>query len=293
MKKIGVITNRDKDIDLKYTRRLVESIFKYNGEAILTQDISNDILSSDANRNVEEVIDESEIIICLGGDGTFLKAARKAYLKDKPILGINLGSLGFLTEVDKQDIDNAVKCLINNNYEVEERMMLDTAVIREGNVIATDVAFNDVVISRGAISRILHVKAYMNDTLVDLFPGDGLIVSSPSGSTAYSLAAGGPIVEPDIDLIILTPINPHILFSRSCVTTGDRVIKAVIHEERCHDAMVTIDGQQGYEIKGADIIEIKRSSSRVKIIRINERDFFNVLRTKIYERGEKLKKNEV
>ncbi|MCX7710370.1 MAG: NAD(+)/NADH kinase [Clostridia bacterium] len=293
MKKIGVIANRDKDIQLKYTRILVESILKYQGEAFLTKDISNEISMGSPLESEEQVMDAAEIIICLGGDGTFLKAARKAYVKNKPILGINLGSLGFLTEIDKNDIESAVKHVIDNEYELEERMMLDTSIIRKGSVIARDVALNDVVISRGALSRILHVKAYINSTLVDLFPGDGLIVSSPSGSTAYSLAAGGPIVEPDIDLIILTPICPHILFSRSCVTTGDRVIRAVIHEENCHDAMVTIDGQQGYEVQGSDIIEIKKSSHRVKVVRINERDFFNVLRTKIYERGEKLKKNEI
>ncbi|HPD01147.1 MAG TPA: NAD(+)/NADH kinase, partial [Acetivibrio sp.] len=139
------------------------------------------------------------------------------------------------------------------------------------------------------ISRIIHLKTYINDSFMDLYPGDGLIISTPTGSTAYSLSAGGPLVEPDVDLIIATPICPHLLYSRSFITTGDRVVKVVVDESYEYEAMVTVDGQKGYEVKGGDLIVTKKSQQRFPMIRLNnKRNFFDVLRGKIYDRGESM-----
>ncbi|NTV90129.1 MAG: NAD(+)/NADH kinase, partial [Clostridiales bacterium] len=203
--------------------------------------------------------------------------------------GINLGNLGFLAEVDRNDIEEAVNRLINDNYSVEERMMLEVDIYRNGAKEVTEVALNDVVISRGAISRILHVKTLINDSYIDTFPGDGLIVSTPTGSTAYSLSAGGPIVEPGNDLMIITPICPHILYSRSFITAGSSEVKALLDEDFHHIAMVTIDGQEAYDIKGGDRVEVRKSRFTAKLVRINSRNFFNVLRAKIYNRGENIR----
>lgn len=290
---IGVLTNREKDKSLEYTGMLVRDILRKGALVKLCSDISLELKLSDDGLDEEAVIEKSDILICLGGDGTFLKIARKAYNKGIPILGINLGSLGFLTEVEKTDLSNTVDCLIHGKYEIEERIMLEASIISEGKVISKDVALNDVVISRGALSRILHVKTYINNDFADSFPGDGVIVSSPTGSTAYSLSCGGPIVEPDLDLMIVTPICPHILYSRSFITKGDRVVKLVVDESYCHDAMVTIDGQEGKTIRGGDYIEVKKAPYTVKLIRINTRNFFNILRTKIYDRGERLRRDEI
>ncbi|MFZ5988856.1 MAG: NAD(+)/NADH kinase [Bacillota bacterium] len=289
MLKIGIITNRDKDEGLKYTRVLFESIGSNGAEALVPAEIAGDIGAENKNLDENNIVKMSDIIICLGGDGTFLKAARMLLGKNKPLLGVNLGNLGFLADVDKNDIDTAIKRLVKGDYRIDERMMLETCILRDNNVIAEDVVLNDVVISRGALSRILHLKTYINDAFMDLYPGDGLIISTPTGSTAYSLSAGGPIVEPDVDLIIATPICPHLLYSRSFVTTGDRVIKVVVDEGYGHDAMVTVDGQNGYEIRGGDSIITKKSSHSVKMIRLNTRNFFDVLRGKIYDRGEKIR----
>lgn len=293
MKKIGVIVNRDKDKNLKYTKILVESLTKRGVDAVITSDISEGIGLKDNGLDEEDVFENSDTIVCLGGDGSFLNVARKVYKRNLPILGINLGSLGFLTEVDKNDIEKAVEHIVEGRYCVEERMMLETAIMRDDKILGEDVALNDIVISRGALSRILHVRTYINDTFVDSFPGDGLIVSTPTGSTGYTLSVGGPIVEPDIDLIIVSPICPHILYSRSFITTGHRSVKAVIEENYSHNAMVTIDGQKGYEVRGGDVVKVKKSDYTVKLIRINPRNFFNILRNKIYYRGEKLLENEV
>ena len=301
MKVIGVIVNKNRDIALKYTSILANNIAEMGAKVLLLRGIPEELSlneSSSLNSFVElsnekEIIDNAEIVISLGGDGSFLKVARMAYEKDLPILGINLGSLGFLTEIEKDDIKSAVSNLLNGNYIVEKRMMLDGSIIRDGKVIAKDTALNDIVISRGALSKILHLRAYLNDEFVDMFPGDGLIVSSPTGSTAYSLSAGGPIVEPNINLIIMSPICPHILYSRSIVTADDRIVKVVVDEDFAHEAMVTVDGQEGYEIKGGDIIIIEKSKYKTNLVRINPLNFFDVLRMKIYFRGECIKKNEI
>lgn len=285
MKIIGVIANTGKDKGLKYTRRVVDRIKSLNGNYNIKSEIAVRLGLTSSNPNDDDVINKSDIIVSLGGDGTFLNVARKAYAKNKPILGINLGTLGFLTEIDKKEMDTAIERLLKNGYAIEERMMLYAEVLRDGMIIASDVALNDIVISRIALSRILHIKTYINGIFVDSFPGDGLIVSSPTGSTAYSLSAGGPIVEPDLDIIMVTPICPHILHSRSIITKSGRVVEVVIDENYQHNAMLTVDGQEGVKVKSGDMIRIKKAACSVKIIKFDKREFFNVLRSKIYYRG--------
>lgn len=293
MRTIGIITNIDRDIDFTYSKLLANSIVRHGGKAIMTGDLYEKVCSGSYCGSLDDVIRQSDMVVCLGGDGTFLKVARRVYMKQLPILGINLGNLGFLTEVDKNDIDLAMEQLFSNHYTLEDRMMLDAAIYRKDKEVEYDIALNDAVITRGAISRIIHVKTYINDVFVDSFPGDGLIVSSPTGSTAYSLSAGGPIVEPDTNLMLVTPICPHILYSRSFVTKADSVVKAVVDEDYHHNAIVALDGQEGHEIRGGDSVEIRKSPYSIKLVKMNSRNFFNILRTKIYFRGESLKKDEI
>lgn len=293
MKTIGVIPNKDRDPGLNMTRALIDTILKLGGSVAVTAETAYELGMVNMGRELEEVLGNSDIITCLGGDGTFLSVARKIYRRDVPILGINLGNLGFLAEVDRNEMNTAVARILQGDYTVENRMTLETVITRGETVIGMDVALNDIVVSRGALSRILHIKTYINNVFVDSFPGDGLIVASPTGSTAYSLSAGGPIVEPDIDLMIVTPICPHILYSRSFITAGDRTVKAFVDEKYEHTAMVTVDGQEGYEVRGGDIIEVRKAPYSVKLVKLGTRNFFNILRSKIYYRGENLKKDEI
>lgn len=292
MKIISIITNLDRDLDLRYTKELAEYILMLGGKVRIDRETAAEIGIGEPCDD-DRLLDCSDMVVCLGGDGTFLKAARKIHTKNIPILGINLGNLGFLTEVDRNEIKDAAERIFKNEYKIEERMMLEVEINSAGKPLIRDYALNDAVISRGAISRILHVKTYINDVFVDLFPADGLIVSSPTGSTAYTLSAGGPIVEPDTDVMIITPICPHILYSRSFITKADSTVKAVVDESFIHNAMVTVDGQEGYEIKGGDSMKVRKSEYTIKLVRINSRNFFNILRAKIYYRGENLRKDEV
>lgn len=285
MKNIGIITNREKDIGLQYTNVLIESIKKHGGQAILpTPSTLNGMDGIDTE--VEEIGGKCDLIICLGGDGTFLKTARTACLFDIPILGINLGTLGFLTDIEKGEIDNSVENIFSNNFKIEERMMLSSKIYKDGKLHAEDFAINDVVISRAGIPRILHLSTYIDDNFVEMFPGDGIVIATPTGSTAYSLSAGGPIAEPTSKLIIVTPICSHILYSRSFISGEDRRIKICVCDAFEHKAIVTVDGQKLYEITGGDFIEIEKSDCKVKMLKIHSKNFFTVLRTKIYDRKE-------
>lgn len=288
MKTIGIISNTDKDPELEYTKTLAENIQKLGGRVRVKDSLAY-LCGGQPCASEEEVLEGSDIVVVLGGDGTFLKTARIAYKQEIPILGINLGNLGFLTEIDKNEIPSAAQNIMTGDYTVENRLMLEVDIYRDGVKTYTDTALNDIVVSRGQISRILHVKTFVNNVYIDTFPGDGLIISTPTGSTAYSLSAGGPIVEPDAHLMVVTPICPHILYSRSFVINSSSEVRAVLDEDFHHDASITVDGQQAYEIRGGDYIIVRKSSYFTKLARINSRDFFNILRTKIYYRGESLK----
>ncbi|HEX2928026.1 MAG TPA: NAD(+)/NADH kinase [Ruminiclostridium sp.] len=285
MKKIGVITNREKDIGLKYTNLLVESIEKHGGQAVLPA-YGSTFEMDGIDDEVNQICNNCDMIICLGGDGTFLRTARTAYLYQLPMLGINLGSLGFLTDIEKGEIDKSVENILNNKYIVEERIMLSSKLYKDGQLAAQDVAINDIVISRGGIPRILHLSTYIDDNLIEMYPGDGIVVATPTGSTAYSLSAGGPIVEPTSGLILITPICPHILSSRALIASDERKIKIRVSQGFEHKAIVTVDGQKNMEITGGDYLEIEKTNSTVKILRVNSKNFFTLLRSKFYERKE-------
>jgi len=285
MKNIGVITNIEKDKGLIYTNQLIESIKKHGGQAILPTPSSKNGMDGIDNE-VEEICNRCDLIICLGGDGTFLKTARTAYLHQIPILGINLGSLGFLTDIEKGEIDKSIESIFNNNFMIEERMMLSSKLYKGGKLFAQDVAINDVVISRAGIPRILHLSTFIDDNFIDMFPGDGIVVATPTGSTAYSLSAGGPIADPTSKIIIVTPICPHILYSRSFIASGEQRIKVCVADGFEHTAIVTVDGQKIYEITGGDYIEIEKANTKVKMLKIHSKNFFTVLRNKIYDRKE-------
>jgi len=284
MKNIGIIVNRDKDIGLKYTNQLIESINKHGGQAILPTPNSDGMDGIDIE--VEEICNRCDLIICIGGDGTFIKTARTAYLYNKPILGVNLGTLGFLTDIETGEIDKSVENIFTNNYRIEERMMISSKLYKGGKLFAEDVAINDVVISRAGIPRILNLSTFIDNNFIDMFPGDGIVVATPTGSTAYSLSAGGPIAEPTSEVIIVTPICAHMLYSRPFIANHDRCIKVSVADGFEHKALVNVDGQKIYEVTGGDYIEIKKSESKVKMLKIHSKNFFTVLRTKIYDRKE-------
>ena len=273
--KIGIFSNTEKDIDNQYQTAITKSIQRAGGIAEL---LHEDVLFDPLQKN------DIELIICLGGDGTFLKASRKSYMYRIPVLGINMGKLGFLTEVEVDEIDYAVKRVLQGDFEVEERMILQGSIVRNGDTIYFGNALNEFVVAPGKHGHVLHVKTYMNGMYLDSYLGDGIIAASPTGSTAYSMSAGGPIVQPDTDIIIMTPICPHTLYARSFITAGNGQIQVEIDEPEAGKALLIADGVQRVEMQGGDKVTVCKSDAKMRIVKLGNTNFFETLRHKIYKR---------
>jgi len=222
-----------------------------------------------------------DFVIVLGGDGTLLSTARCVARANIPILGVNLGSLGFLTEVKQEEIEQALEEVdATRSYELSLRPMLHCQVIREGKCVATYEALNEVVMNQSAVARITDFEVRVNDIFVANYKADGLIISTPTGSTAYSLAAGGPILAPDVPGFVITPVASHALTNRPLVVKDTAVIEARIVVTR-EQAFLTIDGQVGTPLGDNDLVRCRKSDHNVKLFKFAGRSFFDVLRTKL------------
>lgn len=228
----------------------------------------------------ERLPEHSDVVLVFGGDGTFLDVARLVCRYNIPILGVNLGGLGFLTEITTDELRPAVEEIINGNYVVEKREMLTATIHRDAEIIGDYSVLNDVVINKGVVARIIDLAIYIDGSHVTSFRADGLILSTPTGSTAYSLSAGGPIVYPTLPLTLITPISPHTLTNRPLVVSNETVIKVKILTETM-DVYLTLDGQVGVTLKKDDEIEVRKSDTYVKMIRSPFRDYFTILKTKL------------
>jgi NAD+ kinase len=227
----------------------------------------------------EELIRRVEAVIVLGGDGTLLHAARLIGANGVPILGVNLGSLGFLTEVKLDEMYEALESLLSGQYRFEERVLLNIEVIRDESVVAKYLALNDAVINKGALARIIELEICVNTQPVLFTRSDGLIVSTPTGSTAYSLAAGGPILYPTLDAFIIAPICPHTLTNRPLVIPDRDEVLIRLH--RGADVMLTVDGQVGMPLRPKDNLTLRRAQSTMKLVLPFGSNFFTLLREKL------------
>jgi NAD+ kinase len=233
-----------------------------------------------------DIPSQTEIIIVLGGDGTLLSVARLIEDSDVPILGVNLGSLGFLTEIAIDELYPLLENIIRGDFTTERRIMLDAIIYREGKMAAHYCALNDVVIKSGALARIINLEIKINGLYVTTYRSDGLIIATPTGSTAYSLAAGGPIVYPAMNALILSPICPHTLTNRPIVIPDDIKIEINLVTPN-EDVLATMDGQVGYSLNYRDIIEIKKAKNTIKLIQAPGKNYYDVLRKKL-KWGERL-----
>lgn len=286
MKNICVFPNEEKDKDLKITKLLVDRL-KDAGASVMMPEEKADIIGRPSlGIDKEHILNNAELIISVGGDGTFLSVARKVWRYEIPILGINAGNLGFLTEVDKNDIEQVTGLLINGNFKIENRMILETKVVYSDEKESEPYfSFNDVVISRRTISRMINLKIILDDKMVDRFPADGIIISTPTGSTAYSLSAGGPLIEPDLNLMVITPICPHILHARSMVISDKKKVSIAVEDKHINDSMLTIDGQQGIALSNAQKVDIVNSDYTLKVVRLMDKNFYDIVKDKLFDRN--------
>ena len=231
----------------------------------------------------EDLPRASDLIVVLGGDGTLIGTAGRIAQAgvSVPILGVNFGSLGFLTEITLPELYDSLESVLEGEAEIDERMMLQARTMRDGTVVADRAVVNDAVITKGALSRIIDLSVSVGDELVMQVRADGLIVATPTGSSAYNLAAGGPIVHPSVDAVLLTPIAPHMLTNRPVVLpASSRLCVAPLMNGK-EEVFVTFDGQSGHALETGDTIEITRSSRTVRLVRASQRTYFDVLRQKL------------
>jgi len=278
-----LFSNVNKDPDQKVTERL-ERLILERGHAV-TKVLEGDEAPEEGIPL--DTLAPIDVVIVLGGDGTMLRASHAIGAGEVPMIGLNLGTTGFLTEVECSAMEDMVDRLIRGEYEVEERMMLTGRIRKEGQESEAPVSFsalNDVVIIREGVLRLIALRIYVNDVFFDTYEADGVIISTPTGSTGYNLSAGGPIVSPKTRAIVLTPISPHSLSKKSIVfDAGDR-IRITLTEKRktqVNEGIVSFDGYKNYEISVGDQVEVMSSSVPLRLIRLEQRSFFEVISRKL------------
>ncbi len=228
---------------------------------------------------LERELPNAELVICFGGDGTILHMAKTATRKGLPILGVNIGTMGFMAELESTELDK-LALLAEGKYSLDRRMMLDVTVQRERDIIFHDICLNDVVITKGAVARIVHLAVKCDGVEAMECGGDGVIVSTPTGSTAYSLSAGGPIVEPEAKNIIITPICAHDVGSRCIVASEQRVVTVNMVQNARRNAYLSVDGGKALRLNMGDVATIKKSHLETKLIRLKDRSFYDVVNAK-------------
>jgi len=234
----------------------------------------------------EEIPTRSDLLIVLGGDGTLLNVAHIAHPHDVPILGVNVGSLGFLTETTLDDLYPTLQSVLNGRCEIEHRMLLVAALWRGETKILDFNVLNDIVINKSALARILNLTVLVNDQPMTSYRADGLIIATPTGSTAYSLSAGGPIIHPSMEALVLSPICPFTLTNRSIVVPDTSKIKVQLterHEDE--DVMITLDGKKGYDMKSGDILAVEKARVSVKLVQAPGKNYYQTLRKKLHWGG--------
>ncbi len=221
-----------------------------------------------------------DLLVVLGGDGTMIRAARLVGEHDVPVLGINYGSLGYLAEFRTNELFPALESILAGDYHLDERVMLDAEVLRDGTRRLHGRVLNDVVINKSALARIIEIEARLNGQFVNAFRADGLIVSTPTGSTAYNLSAGGPVIYPSMEAIVITPICPFTLSNRPLVVPDSALIELCVKTPE-EEVAITLDGQIGFPLEAGDRVLIKKSRARFKIVQPTNRNYFEVLRDKL------------
>jgi len=286
MKTIGIFANCNKPSAPRILRHLNDRTGKHGLRLMVTEPAVS-FLPRAASVTPKELIRRIDFLLVLGGDGTMLSAIRLLQGRDIPVLGVNLGSLGFLTSVAQQDLDHALDCLVRGRFTTIRRTLADCLVRRSSKIISRYRALNDVVINRGASSRIITLNLLVNDEEVSSYMADGLIISTPTGSTGHSLSAGGPILLPESRSLVVSPICPHTLSTRPLVIPDGKRIGVTVAKST-GNLQLSVDGQVGEPLHIGDRVEVRRSPRQARFIHLPDYSYFSVLRQKLHWRGSAL-----
>lgn len=281
MRKVGIIPNLEKDKELKATKRIFQFMKEKQMEPILPIAAAQKMNKEEFGFSMEEMFKQAEFLVVLGGDGTLLSVGRQAAKYDTPLLGINLGTLGFLTDAEESGAFHSIDQVIQGNYTLERRLMLDAFLLKGEDTGESFVALNDVCITRGVFSKIINLRVHVNQEYLDTFRADGIIISTPTGSTAYNLSAGGPILKPDTKMVAITPICPHALHARSIVISAEDVVTVEMAGHCRGDLLFSVDGMTGIPLNQNGIVQVQRSNYYTTIMKTNQLGFYDILRRKL------------
>ncbi len=275
----GIIINPKKKKYLNLVRQVMDEILHHGYSVALKPETARLMkMEKLKKQNLKKGLD---MVFVFGGDGTLLSAARTVSPSGTPLFGINVGGFGFLTEVSEKDALNGVRQVLKGSYFMEKRMMLEVSVERKEKVLKKFLCLNDMVVTQISLSRLVHWRTQVHGEYIATYPADGMIVSTPTGSTAYSLSAGGAIVHPELNVLLLTPICPHTLYARPLVLTGENEIR-ITAEGHSKDIMLTLDGQEGHALKVGDHVVVRKAACVTHLVRLNEKQFYHTLRTKLF-----------
>jgi len=285
IKAVGIIFNEEKPQAVEIARELFYWLSRKEIDVFYTPEDAALLEKPEKGLDEPELVKAVDLLISLGGDGTLLNTARIAGTTEKPILGVNLGQFGFLVPIEPKDIYDSLEKVFAGDCLHDTRMLLKSTLYRNGEVINVAYGLNDVVISKAGFSRMVRLATYVADEYVNNFPADGIIISSPTGSTGYSLSAGGPIVSPKLDVIIITPICPHTLYTRPMIVSPEEEVRVIL-ETGDSEAVLTIDGQVGVTLEKGDQVVVEKAPYRATLIRFPGRTFYDVVRNKL-NKGER------
>jgi NAD+ kinase len=280
VRRVGIVANPDAPRAPEVVTRLVDWLTERGIEVTLEKETAGIVPAvRAAAANKAELPGLSDLLIVLGGDGTLLSMARAVGDLGVPILGVNLGGLGFLTATTLDEMLPSLEAAVEGRMVVEDRLMLVARVFRNGTAVCEHMALNDMVITKSAMSRIISLAVSVEGEYATAYRADGLIISTPTGSTAYSLSAGGPILFPTADAIVLTPICSHTLTNRPIVIPASHRIEVTVQSDQ--EIMLTVDGQVGVGLRERDVVQIVKAAAHIRLVRFPQKDFFSVLRTKL------------
>lgn len=280
---IGIITKPEAETARRTLQTLCEFLKTKNCKVILDQSIPDTVNDCDFKKaSREEIGNQCDLAIVVGGDGTILNAVRSLSHTQVPLLGINVGRLGFLADISPEELETSLEEILDGSYREEQRFLLEMQVIRDNKVIFEGDAFNDVVVHIRDVARMIEFETRINDEFVNHQRADGIVVSTPTGSTAYALSAGGPILHATLDAITLVPISPHTLSSRPLVINSDSQIKILICNTKDGIAQATCDGHLSTDVHVGDHIKIKRKADKITLLHPNQHSYFEILRAKLH-----------
>jgi NAD+ kinase len=280
VKVVGIVANLDKRVALEQAERIADIIRDEGGDVFYEQDLAESLGSDCPAFSLEEISSKIEAVVVLGGDGTMIRTFRRMERKEVPLLGINLGGLGFLTEVRLDRAGEALADLLGDNLQVQKRNTLEGCCRRDGIDQEFFPALNDIVIGKGGLARVIQMEAFVDDKYLTAYMADGIIMATPTGSTAYSLSAQGPIISPETDVFLLNPICPHTLTNRPIIIDGTRSIRIKMlttPEGTC----LTVDGQFGMPLKQGDEVIVRKGSKQLHLMTAPGMSFYGILRSKL------------